>query len=170
MPLYEQKKDGPVLRVHKHKDDGGTELNVTPLVDMFTIMLIFLLLSFSAGGQLQRMADDIMMPLSQSEVMVDFHLQVAFNMKEIFINGQKIPEDPAAYLHNDELMMPNLFQILAREADILKEEASRNPLSQFSGKIIIQADKNVPFRLLKKVMFTADRADFTRQSLVLYQR
>ncbi len=143
---------------------------LTPLVDMFTILLIFLLLSYSTGGQLMYMAQNILMPESLSREQLEPAVEVAVATDRIYVDGEVVMDDLAEWYTEKKLLMPVLYENLKRKALKFKEMEQQVPLFHFTGKITIQADRALPFHVLKKVLYTADRADFPRISLAVYQR
>ena len=44
-----------------------------------------------------------------------------------------------------------------------------NPAVVFTGEIVLQGDREIPFRLLKKIIYTAGQAEFLNQSLAVFQ-
>lgn len=143
---------------------------LTPLVDMFTILLIFLLLSYSTGGQLMYMAQNVLMPESVSRDQLEPAVELAVATDRIYVDGEVIMDDLTEWYTNKKLLMPILYETLKMKAVKFKKMEQEVPLFHFAGKITIQADRALPFHVLKKVLYTADRADFSRISLAVYQR
>jgi len=149
---------------------GETTVKLTPLVDMFTILLMFLLMSYSTGGQLMYMAKEILMPESLSREQLESSVEIAVSTDRIYVDGQVIIEPLTNWYTKNELLMPDLYNSLKEKSLKYKEMEKQVPLFRFSGKVTIQADRVIPYRLLKKVIYTADRADFTNISLAVFQR
>ncbi len=143
---------------------------LTPLVDMFTILLIFLLLSYSTGGQLMYMARSVLMPESLSREQLEPAVEVAVATDRIYVDGEVIMDDLSEWYTEKKLLMPALYENLKKKALKFKKMEEEVPLFHFAGKITVQADRALPFHVLKKVLYTADRADFPRISLAVYQR
>ena len=149
---------------------GRSPVLLTPLVDMFTILLIFLLMSYSTGGQLMYMAQHILMPESLSREQLEPAVEVAVATDRIYVDGEVIMDDLSEWYTDKKLLMPVLYENLKRKALKFKKMEEEVPLFHFAGKITVQADRALPFHVLKKVLYTADRADFPRISLAVYQR
>lgn len=164
----------PYKITRKHRDPGGfvarSPVLLTPLVDMFTILLIFLLMSYSTGGQLMYMAQDILMPESLSQEQLEPAVEVAVATDRIYVDGEVIMDDLASWYTEKTLLMPVLYEVLKMKAVEFRKMEEKVPLFHFAGKITIQADRAIPFHVLKKVLYTADRADFPRISLAVFQR
>ncbi len=143
---------------------------LTPLVDMFTILLVFLLMSYSTGGQLMYMARNILMPESISREQLEPAVEVAVAKDRVYVDGRVVIEDLGRWYTEKKLLMPALYEVLKRKALKFKEMERQVPLFHFAGKITIQADRAIPFHVLKKILYTADRADFPHISLAVFQR
>ena len=149
---------------------GQSPVLLTPLVDMFVILLVFLLMSYSTGGQLMYMAQTILMPESVSREQLEPAVEVAVATDRIYVDGEVVMDDLTEWYTEQKLLMPVLYENLKVKALRFKKMEQEVPLFHFAGKINVQADRAVPFHLLKKVLYTADRADFPRISLAVFQR
>ena len=149
---------------------GRSPVLLTPLVDMFVILLIFLLLSYSTGGHLTYMARSVLMPESVSREQLEPAVEVAVATDRIYVDGEVIMDDLTEWYTEKKLLMPILYENLKLKALKFKKMEEEVPLFHFAGKVTIQADRALPFHVLKKVLYTADRADFPRISLAVYQR
>jgi len=71
-------------------------------------------------------------------------------------------------INQEGLIIPNLLstlQVYAREAKRMEELYG----TKFSGKVTIQADKDIPYKLLVRIMATCGRADYPNMRLVVYK-
>ena len=158
------------LKREKSWQGSQTPVMLTPLVDMFVILLIFLLMSYSTGGQLMYMAKNILMPESISREQLEPSVEIAVATDRIYVDGQIIIEDLTELYKEKKLLIPDLYASLKEKSVKLKKMEERVPLFRYSGRVTIQADRVIPYHLLKKVLYTADRADFPHISLAVYQR
>ena len=154
----------------QHGLSSRAPILLTPLVDMFVIMLVFLLMSYSTGGQLMYMAQGILMPESVSREQLEPAVEVAVATDRIYVDGEVIVDDLTEWYSDNKLLMPVLYENLKMKALKFKKMEEEVPLFHFAGKITVQADRAIPFHVLKKVLYTADRADFPLISLAVYQR
>ena len=161
-----------IARARRSQDmfGGRSPVLLTPLVDMFVILLIFLLLSYSTGGHLMYMARSVLMPESVSREQLEPAVEIAVATDRIYVDGEVIMDDLTEWYTEKKLLMPVLYENLKLKALKFKKMEEETPLFHFAGKVTIQADKALPFHVLKKVLYTADRADFPRISLAVYQR
>lgn len=161
-----------IARARRSLDVFGSRspILLTPLVDMFTILLIFLLLSYSTGGHLTYMALNVLMPESLSREQLEPAVEISVATDRIYVDGEVIMDDLTEWYTEKKLLMPVLYENLKLKALKFKKMEEEVPLFHFAGKVTVQADRALPFHVLKKVLYTADRADFSRISLAVYQR
>lgn len=142
---------------------------VTSMIDIFTILLVFLLKSYSAEGHLVQLAESIKLPSSTAQQQVEMAVAVGFNDDKLYVDGGLLIENIQPYVASDELLIEPLYAVLMDKASHLKAVAAENPEIDFTGEIVLQGDREVPFRLLKKVIFTAGQAEYVNQSLAVFQ-
>ena len=152
----------------QHKTDPGeARLQLTSMMDMFTIILVFLLKTYSTHGQLINPSQDLTLPSSITQQMPELGLDVTVSSDWILVNGK-----PVVKTSNLESMggyiIPGLQEELfryAREAEKMEELYG----AKFSGKVTIQGDKNLPYRTLIKVMATCGQSDYPNMRLIVYR-
>ena len=144
---------------------GGpaAHLNLTPMVDLLTIILVFLIKTYSVTPAFLTPTQGIALAETQSEseapdkaVLIVGKNGIMFEGKVVvaFVNG----ELPAKSIRGGEL--PELRSALEAVAAKTKFIASKNSTVEFTGTLILQADKELPFDSLKPVLRTAGMAGF----------
>lgn len=164
MPFSPSKK-----KKHRRSRPKEMSLQITSMIDVFTILLVFLLKSYSADGHLVSIAKAIRLPVSTSEQVIHPAVNVAFNGEAVFLEGGLLIDDITPYAASDEMLIQPLYEALQGLATRSKEIAARNPAVVFTGEIVLQGDREIPFRLLKKVIYTAGQAEYVNQSLAVFQ-
>jgi len=154
---------------HRHRRPKEMLLQITSLVDVFTILLIFLLKTYSTGF-IMNIVEAIRLPVSTAREELNPTVVVAFNNRAMYVDGDVLVEDLAPYRDSDELLVAPLYDALKARADRLKGVAAVNPSVVFTGEVIIQSDREVPFRFLKKVIYTAGQAEYVNQSLAVIRK
>lgn len=140
-------------------------LNITSMTDMFTILLVFLLQSFAAGEVQIDPAEGVRLPQSMTEKNPVDGARVSVSAKEIkfdqkvvaLIKDNKI--DSAALDTHDKQFIKPLF-------DELKKLNVENEKLAKTGKVLLQADQDLPYATLRKIMYTASMAGFPNLKLV----
>ena len=148
---------GKMQRGHKNT---SAEINVVPMVDMMTMLVIFLLQQFSATGEVLYMQKDIRLPDARHGQMIEPAPTVAISADQLVVTGQKVAD--VADLDRD----PGYLDIPALE-ERLREEKKRwdfihqsDPSQKWDGLVNIQADQKVPFRIVKRVMYSCGVAGY----------
>lgn len=143
------------------KKGGYANLNLTPMVDMFTIIVIYLLQNFSADGEILFMSNDIKLPSITARLQLERAPVVAVSDNTVSINGRFVV-DVGDLTRDDTWNVPALEEILLEERKKIEQMSAmlnRGP-DGFKGIINVQADKKIPFKILKKVMFACNAAGF----------
>lgn len=143
------------------------DLNLTAMMDMFAIILVFLLTQVSAQGQLLTVGEDMPLPHSTSKEDVKPAVTIAIVNGRIAVDGELIETDFDQY---SGMIIEPLKEALVNKGENLKFIASNNPLISFRGEVLILADKNLPFKHLKKVLYTCGQTEFINQSLAVLQK
>src|SRR5512140_65855 len=92
----------PSKRLQRSKVLGGkitrgrkatnVDLNVVPMVDMMTMLVIFLLQQFSATGEILFMTKDIRLPDARHGQLIDVAPVIAVSAAQVVVSGQKVAE------------------------------------------------------------------------------
>ena len=153
----------------RHKTDPGeVRLQLTSMMDMFTILLVFLLKTYSTHGQLINPSQDLTLPSSVIEHAPELGLDVTVSSDWILVNGKPV-ERTRDIVSQGGYIIPRLQEELLRYA---REAVKMEELygARFSGKVTIQGDKHLPYRLLIKVMATCGQSQYPNMRLVVYQK
>jgi biopolymer transport protein ExbD len=157
----------------KKKKESGS-LNITSMMDMFTIILVFLLKSFSAEGSLLTNADNLVLPNSASKKKPsEVSLQLAVTQDMILLDNQAVvPTEDARNIPPEEAnpvilkLEEKLKVCYAQEEEMVRMGA----LNQVQGKIIVQVDKNIDFDVLFKIMHTCGGAGYNNMNFAVMER
>ncbi len=144
-------------------------LRITSMIDVFTILLVFLLKSYSTEGHLMHIAEAIRLPVSTASEPAQPAVSVGFNGSTLYLDGEVLVADLGPYLASDDMLVEPLYRALTERAERARRIAARNPSVVFTGEIVLQGDREVPFRLLKKIIHTAGQAGYVNQALAVFQ-
>jgi len=131
-------------------------LMLTSMVDMFTLLVIFLLSNFSASGDLLLTAKDISLPKAVSTTELERAIVVAISKATVSVEGEKVG-DSADIMKDEDPRIPEMTDKLIERKRVVTQLMGAD---KFKGNIIIQADGDVDFRLVKKVMYSATEAGY----------
>lgn len=151
------------------KKSGYSELLITPLVDMFVIIVLFLIANFSATGEVLMMTKDIILPEAVNVKEVEMVPVIMVSNDQVLVNSQ--PVGRVEDITRDEML--NIPQLEEKLRDMKKQyedlHALANDTSSFKGDVNIQGNKDVPFKVLKKVMFSAATAGYANINFAVLQ-
>ncbi|MGF1509105.1 MAG: ExbD/TolR family protein [Myxococcota bacterium] len=164
MPIKKPQKRpfAPWLQNHRalKRGKGGkikaADLLLTPLIDMFVILVVFLIMNFSANGDLVNISKDIQLPKASVEAEVERAPIIQISARTVAVEGVRIG-DAEEILNDPDLRVPTLTDKLQ---EMRKVDESMHPGEPFKGQIIINADKEIGFKLIRKVMFAAAEAGY----------
>jgi biopolymer transport protein ExbD len=145
-------------------------LNITSMLDMFTILIIFLLKSYSAEGLILTIPADLHLPNSTTQTSPEPGLVVEVSRNTLVVDGRVMDVDLDAVRDSEELIIEKLYEHLMDKARHYEEISDLNPNAGFTGRLILEGDREIPFRLLKKILYTCGQAGFINQSLAVFQK
>ncbi len=149
---------------HHARSKRSATLNMVSLMDIFTILVFFLLVSSSSVQDLPS-AKQIKLPESVSEKLPKETVVIIVGEKDIIVQGRKVTTVSDVVLADnveikslkDELLRLSLRTVRKRTVD-----GKPVPL-----EVTIMGDKKIPFALLKKIMLTCTKANYTNISLAV---
>lgn len=158
-------------------------LNITAMMDMMTIILVFLLKSLSSSTASLPQSEDLQLPKSVLTTAPDSEpegLPVIISKSQIIVGESvvcPVPPDAAQYgtegkykrgSRNDYFIVPLGSALQSwRDADKRIRAATGKDPSQ--SEAILIADSLVPYRLLTEVMYTLGQTEFAKFHLMVLQ-
>jgi biopolymer transport protein ExbD len=161
---------------------SNVSLNLTPFVDMMTILVTFLLMVFSSTGQLLQAQKGLDLPIAESRDTLQSAPVIIVTKGEISFEGNRIDSvDTVLKDDSPSFKIDALFERLQAKAQKIKADAdmqklpkdlqkacdeAKNGAKGLPGKIcpdglaILQADESTDVRLINKIVNTAKAAGF----------
>jgi len=145
---------------------GKGTLNLVSLMDIFTILVFFLLVN-SSDVQTLPNAKDMKLPESIAEKKPEETVTILIGRTEILVQGNPVAniEEVMATQGND---IPGLREALLSQNDRVLRRAAKDDVA--GREVTIMGDKDIPYRLLKKVMATCTASDYGQISLAVMQK
>jgi len=157
-------------------------LNLTPFVDMMTILVTFLLMVFSSSGQLLQAQKGLELPMAESHDTLQQAPVIIVTKSEITYQGQLVATTESV-LRDDSptFKIDALFERLDAASKKIKEDVGLGKLPKDlakacedakqnirpqpghvcpDGLAILQADESTDVRLINKIVNTAKAAGF----------
>jgi biopolymer transport protein ExbD len=149
----------------KSRNQSHVDMNLVALIDIFTI-LIFFLLSSATGVELLNSPKAVALPESTADKAPRETVVVVVSGEDILVEGRKVA---------------TVSEVMAAEGDViaplkaeLELQAGRKLIraeNAVQGKAVtIMGDKDIPYRLLRKVMLTCARADYADVAFAVRQQ
>jgi biopolymer transport protein ExbD len=127
---------------------------------MMTMLVIFLLQQFSSTGEVLYMQKDIKLPDAHHGQMIDLAPVVTVSANEIAVVGKKVAD--VADLDRDPgyLNIPGIEESLRDEKKKWDFVHQADPNKRWEGAVNIQADRNIPSKIIKRVMWSCGVAGY----------
>lgn len=135
-------------------------LNLTALMDIFTILVFFLLVNQT---NVQQPPDDpdIVLPQSIAQEVPDEMLTIQVSSRSIMVQDRFVVSVDDA-LEGDERVIPALVEVL----DGYAQRAMRLGAAE-DRELMILADRNVSYALLRRIMFSANQTEYSTVSFAV---
>ena len=148
----------------RNRNQSMVDMNLVSLIDVFTILIFFLM--SNAGVETLASTRAVTLPESMSQKTPKETVLVVVTATEIVVGGKSVA------LVKDALAVPGeLIAPLKAELDVeASREVIRKENEADSKRVTIMGDKDIPDRLLRKVMVTAARAGYSDVSFAVRQR
>lgn len=152
-----------MARAKKHRAAG---LNLTSLMDVFTILVLYLLVSQSSGTVLEP-PKDIKLPNSVVETKPRETIVISVSDTEVIVPGM----DPILVSEvielDGDIIVPIRERLALIKASVISEDPSA---ADSSNEVTIMGNRAIPFKLLKKIMTSCTAAGYTKISLAVNQK
>jgi len=152
------------MQRHHKRAGKGAAINLVSLMDIFTILVFFLLVNSSDVQNLPS-TKDIQLPKSSAEQMPKETIFITVSETSLLVQGR-----PVASVQDILSSDANMIVALKKE---LEYQASRSKVSaekEARREITIMGDKSIPYRLLKKIMITCNSVNYNNISLAVSKK
>lgn len=152
------------LKRHYRRRRHQGKLNLVSLMDIFTILVFFLMVNSSSDVQVLNQENGIKLPVSTAETPPGDVLALVVTDNDILVNGRVIAKLDA-FRAFDGKVEPALKEELDYQSG-----RSGKPAPEAGRPITILADRELPYDLLKKIMSTCVHAGYASISLAVNQK
>jgi biopolymer transport protein TolR len=148
----------------KSRNDHGLDMNLVALIDIFTILIFFLM--SSTGIEVLSSARAVKLPESTAEKTPRETVVITISATDIVVDGRKVASVSEALASEGDLIAS-----LKAELDLQANRQTIRKENEAQAKAVtIMGDKAIPYRLLRKVMYTAARANFADVAFAVTQK
>ena len=153
------------LRRERLRKMKPATLNLVSLMDIFTILVFFLM--FNSGDvEILKATKDITLPESVAEKKPEERLLISVNEDDLIVNGHAVASITAV-MSSKNKSIAGLKKVLLAEADAQKKILPAG--SEFDGAVTIMGDRGLPYELLKRIMLTCQQTQYTKIALAVVQ-
>jgi biopolymer transport protein ExbD len=152
------------------------DLNITPMMDMMTIILVFLLKSFTSSSSLITLDQNLQVPASSTQLKPKEAVPLTITKKVVMIEGSPVVPvssgrvDPA---HKPQGENGFLIEPIRAKLDEISKREERVALRmghKFEGELMVVADKSTPYRLLTEVLYSCGQAGYANYRLLVLKQ
>lgn len=150
-----------------HKRAGkGSAINLVSLMDIFTILVFFLLVN-SSDGEVLPTLKSVELPESVAEERPRETVVVMVTARDILVQGKVVADVAALLAERGGTSAPLQQALVDQHERLLRKDETGDPVRH---EATIMGDREIPYRLLKKVMATCTAAGYGRISLAVLQK
>jgi len=153
----------------KIKQSTG-DLNITSMMDMFTIVLVFLLKNFATEGNLMTSAENLILPQSaKSQTPKEVSMLIIVDPEWVLVDDQKVMKTVDAR-SQDSLNLQPVYEILQEKRAEEKESTMMGLTDETVGKIVLQFDKNMDYDVVTKTVATCGYSGYRNVKFAVTKR
>ncbi len=153
----------------KARNKTGLDMNLVALIDIFTIM-IFFLLSSASGIEILTSPKSVKLPQSTADRLPRDTLVLVVNAEEILVDGRRVATVREAMGTDGDLIAALKTELDALSSRRLIRQETQAQVAGKGQAVTIMGDKDIPYQLLRKVMFTAARANYSDVSFAVTEK
>lgn len=173
-PPGQRHRYSKLLSGKKTKRDVTAVLSLTAMVDMFTVLVVFLLQNYNTTGEVLYIPKEVTLPKAQQIKELKPSVVVTISNKEILIDKTPVITYDALKAQQEWMIQPLLTQVQdalkkakekqeaklqTRLREVVDAAQTLPPEEQNAwSKVTVQADKGMDFLTVKKVMYTVTEA------------
>ena len=166
-----KKKEKAAAR--RSPEEEKTELGITSLMDIVSIIVVYLLKSYASDPVVINPTAGQKIPLAAADSPMQDGIPIFVTQRGIIFDNKKIVPmtaegDIEPNSVKDHLIGP-LFDALSEEVDKAKK-LSENTGKPWSARAILVGDQELKFSALVDVMYTAGRAEFAEYSFCIIRK
>jgi biopolymer transport protein TolR len=150
---------------HRKRGAAGVDMNLVALIDVFTILIFFLLVQIGPA-EILASPRAVTLPESRSDKVPRETLVLVVSGEDVLVDGRRVASVKDVAAQADDLIAG-----LKAELDVQSQRvAIKAENRKATNPITILADKDTPYTVLKKVMVTCAAANFGDVSFGLRQK
>lgn len=162
----------PLKFVSNKVGGGGSksvnhEIPLIPFIDFLIVLVVFLLASFSATGELLAQKPNLTMPEAINATRLEIAPIISIDPVVVALDGRRIADTQSLA---SDAKMTRIEPLIENLQTVKRNWSMLHPQEPFPGMVVMQADKKIDYRVIKKIMFSASQAGFANVSFAVNKR
>lgn len=159
-----------VRRMGRHHNmRKGSGLNLVSLMDIFTILVFFLLVNSSSAPQLPNQKD-LALPTSTAQKTPKETLVLVITADRILLQGREVARVQSLIDNETEVIEPLKEALVFQRGNRRLAAAAVEGESPAGDAITIMGDQNISYELLRKILATLQQANYTEIAFAAQQK
>jgi biopolymer transport protein ExbD len=155
-----------IKRHRKREHHYDSHMALVPFIDMLMILCVYLITQ-NSDVEILPNTKDISIPQSIATALPRPTVVVMVTKEDVLVDGRFVTK-LTELAQSDESAVEPLSTALKSQADrVLSKAAEQRPEDR---EVTIMADRDVPYRILRKIMATCTEADYGKVSLAVLER
>jgi len=160
------------IRNRKRRDKKGPfEIDITSLLDILVILLVFLLRSYNSSGITINVPKGITLPTSQSQSINKAGVIIQISKDKIYVDDETVLDTAnlpkVVYDQRRRRIVPLFNKLVQKKERIKMLSKQTDKAKKFSGKANLIIDKSLKYSYIKKIMYTCAAAGFKEFKFVV---
>jgi len=160
------------IRMSKKRTKKGImEIDITSLLDILVILLIFLIKSYNSSGVTLNVPKGIELPSSGSESINTPGVLIQVSKDTIWVDSKTVLDTETLpkviYDQGGRRIVPLYNELVKKKEEIKNLGKQAEQIKKFSGTANLVIDKSLKYSYVKKVMYTAAEAGFKEYKFVV---
>ena len=160
------KQNRRLKRMARSRNLKKPGLNLVSLMDVFTILVFFLLVNSSSSDVMEQ-PKNIKLPESVVDSKPRETIIVLVTEKNVLVQGDVVMSTDEVIASKDSVMEPIRQRLLQQQKKVI---GFKTKTVAESKEITVLAHRTLPFKLLKKVMSSCTSAGYGKISLAVIQK
>jgi biopolymer transport protein ExbD len=150
------------------KGQGIFYLNITSMTDMFTILLVFLLQTYSTSEVQIRPEEGLRLPQSNTQLNPVQGVKVSLSKTSLKFEDRIIAQVKDSEFSQTDIDSADkqFIRPLFLEFQKMSEKEPPNRTNKKLTQVLLQADADLPYEMIRKVFYTASMAGFPQMKIV----
>ncbi len=155
----------------KRRSKAAMNLDITSLLDILVILLVFLLRSYNTSGIVLSVPKDVKLPDSQSTSDNNLGVLVQVSAKQIWVDDQEVlnfeQNSENNFDQGGRRIIPLYNKLVQKREEVELLHKTLPQTKPFSGIVNLVVDKDLKYSLIKKLMYTSAEAGFMQYKFVV---